>query len=74
MTPLRILGIVILVAGVVFLILGIDRTDTLGEELHEEITGEYSDETMWYIGGGIAGIVVGIALLIFGGRRKKVMT
>ncbi|MFW5799158.1 MAG: DUF3185 family protein [Planctomycetota bacterium] len=61
----------ILVAGVVLLVLGLNATDTFGEEVRQEFTGEYSDQTVWYIVGGSAGIVVGGGLAVFGGKLQR---
>jgi hypothetical protein len=65
---LRIIGLAILAAGIVFLVLGLQAGDSMGEELRKEIAGEYTEETQWKIAGGIAGIVIGGGLALFGGR------
>ncbi|WP_018865163.1 MULTISPECIES: DUF3185 family protein [Thioalkalivibrio] len=65
----RILGIALLVGGVILLVMGYNATEGLGEELHETLTGRYTDETrMYFIGGGIMA-VVGLVLTVFGARR-----
>lgn len=71
MTPLRILGLTLLALGVVLLVIGLNATETVGEELRQEFTGQYSDETIWYIGGGVVAIVAGLALSLFGSRFTK---
>ena len=68
MNVFRILGLGLLAVGIVLLVLGLQATDTFGEEVRKEFTGDYSDDTTWKIVGGIAGIVVGGALALFGGR------
>ncbi len=65
---LRIIGLALLAVGIVFLVMGLQSQDTLGEEVRQEVTGEYSEETRWHIAGGIAGIVIGGGLALFGGR------
>jgi hypothetical protein len=64
----RIIGLVVLVVGVVLLVMGINQAQSFSEGLREDITGEYSDDTQWYIIGGIAAIVGGGALALLGGR------
>jgi ABC-type dipeptide/oligopeptide/nickel transport system permease subunit len=67
----RILGLILLAAGLVFLIMGLNASDSLGERLHEGITGRYTDKTTWFIVGGIAALVGGGAMTLFGGRGVK---
>ena len=65
----RILGIALLVGGAILLVMGYNATESLGEELHREFMGRYTEETRWYlIAGGIMA-VVGLVLAIFGVRR-----
>ena len=62
MSLFRILGTVIFIVGVVLLIFGISATETTGEKIVDEVTGHYTDKTMWYIVGGIAMIVGGAGI------------
>ena len=65
----RIVGIGLLVAGVILLFMGWNASESLTEDLHETLTGRFTEETRTYlIGGGVAA-AVGIALLVFGVRR-----
>jgi hypothetical protein len=64
----RILGLVLLAVGIVLLVMGINATQGTSESFREGLTGKYSGQTMWYLVGGIAGIVGGAALALFGGR------
>ncbi|MCE9533435.1 MAG: DUF3185 family protein [Planctomycetes bacterium] len=64
----RIIGLVILAAGIALLIFGINATNSVSERIVEGFTGRYTDKTTWYLMGGIAGIVGGGALSLFGGR------
>lgn len=65
---MRILGIVILVVGVVLLLFGINSTQAVTEKVVEGFTGRFTANTMIYLIGGIAMIVGGGALVIFGGK------
>ncbi len=64
----RIIGIAALVLGVVLLVMGLNQSDSAAEEIRQEVTGAYSEQTQWQIYGGIAAVVAGLALLVFGGR------
>ena len=63
----RLIGLIVLVVGILLLVIGISRSDSLGEQVTETVTGEYTERTQWYIYGGIAAAVIGAALLVFGG-------
>lgn len=69
MSPQRILGIVLVVVGIILLVMGNQATDSFGEQLTNTFTGHWSDKTTFYIIGGIAGIVLGGLLTLFGGGR-----
>jgi hypothetical protein len=62
----RIVGIALAVAGVVFLIIGLNATDAPVERVSEAVTGKYTENTMWYIAGGLAAIVGGGFLALAG--------
>lgn len=64
MTIERIIGLVMMVVGIVLLVFGINATDKFGEQVLDQFTGRYSNETMWYIIGGIALIVAGLGLIV----------
>jgi len=64
----KIVGIALAVAGVVFLIIGLNATDAPVEQVSEAVTGKYTQNTMWYIAGGLAAIVGG-GFLALAGRR-----
>ncbi len=55
----RVLGAVAFIVGIVLLIFGINATQKTGEKIVDEVTGHYTDSTMWYIIGGIALMVAG---------------
>ena len=65
----RIAGIALIVVGVILLYMGWSASDSVVEELHEAVTGRFTDETRNYLIGGAAATVVGVLLLVFGVRR-----
>ena len=69
MSMSRIIGFVVLAIGVVLLGFAFQSTNAPMEELSNTLTGRYSNRTMWYFAGGIAAVVGGGLLALFG-RRK----
>jgi hypothetical protein len=68
MSP-RILGIVLLVVGVALLAFGFNATESVADSVSEGVTGRYTDKTMWYLIGGGALAVGGVALALRGGSK-----
>ncbi len=65
----RLVGLVLLAVGIILLIMGWNASESLTEELHETVTGRFTEDTrMLFIGGGAAAIA-GVAMLVFGVRR-----
>jgi len=70
MSPQRIIGIGLLVVGVVLLIIGLNASDSLADQVSDTFTGRFTKATTWYIVGGIGIGIVGVLLAAFGGGRK----
>jgi hypothetical protein len=71
MSPQRILGVVLLVAGVALLIIGINASHSMADRVSDTFTGRFTDRTTWYIVGGIASGIVGLLMMLFGIRGKN---
>jgi hypothetical protein len=69
MNPQRMLGIVLLVAGVILLIVGINASHSAADRWSNFFTGHFTDATVWYIVGGAASAVIGAMLFMFGGGK-----
>jgi len=65
----RILGGVRLVNGALLLYFGYQKTGAVTERAKQTITGDYTDRTMFYLVGGAAAGIAGIALIALGARR-----
>ena len=65
----RIVGLMLLAVGVGLLVVGHNATEAPLERIGEALTGKYSHETQWYLFGGIAAAVAGVALSLFGARK-----
>jgi hypothetical protein len=70
MNAQRIGGIVLLVAGVILFIVGMNASDSVADRWSNFFTGHFTDATVWYIIGGVAAAVVGLLLVMFGGRKS----
>jgi hypothetical protein len=68
MNPQRIGGLVLLVAGVILLIVGMNASHSVADRWSNFFTGHFTDATVWYIVGGAVSAVVGAVLVLLGGR------
>ena len=69
MSPSRLVGLALLVAGVLLLAFGLNATHAPVDRLSEAFTGKYTDRTMLYLVGGAVAAVVGIGMMAMAGRR-----
>jgi hypothetical protein len=67
MTPQRILGLVILIVGVALLIVGMNSSHSMVDQVSNTFTGRFTQATTWYILGGIATGLFGLFLMLSGG-------
>jgi hypothetical protein len=65
----RILGLVLLAVGIVLLIFGYNASQSVSEKIVERFTGHFTNQTMWYLIGGVAAVVGGLGLSVWGGGR-----
>jgi hypothetical protein len=68
----RIIGAVLMIVGVVLIIVGVTTSRSLADSVSNFFTGHFTQNTMWYLVGGIASAVVGLLLTIgvVGGNRS----
>lgn len=64
MSVTRIVGVLLLVAGIVLIIVGVVASRSLADSLSSVFRGRLTHQTMWYIFGGIASAVVGLLLTL----------
>jgi hypothetical protein len=67
----RILGIMLIVAGTVFLVSAWRATDSLVEKAAEKLSGHYTERTQRDLAIGGAGVVGGVLLLALGGGKRR---
>ena len=60
----RIIGVVLLVVGIVLIVMGVTASRSLADNVSSFFTGHFTQNTMWYIFGGIALAVAGLLLMI----------
>jgi Protein of unknown function (DUF3185) len=71
MNPQRLLGVVLLVVGVIVLIIGMNASHSVADQVSETFTGRFTDVTTWYIVGGIGAALMGLLMVLFGMRGRS---
>ena len=66
MGPKRIVGLLLLVSGVAFLVIGMNASHSIADQVSNTFAGRFTQTTTWYIVGGLAAAVVGLVLLMSG--------
>lgn len=59
----KIVGLVLFAVGLLLLYFGYRATETVTEQVHETVTGRYTETTMWYLIAGTACGVGGVVLV-----------
>jgi hypothetical protein len=71
MSMQRIFGIVLLVGGVILLMVGLNASHSAADQLSNTFTGRFTRDTAWYIFGGGAAALLGLILVLVGGRGRR---
>jgi multisubunit Na+/H+ antiporter MnhB subunit len=56
------IGLVLAAIGVVLLVIGINASESFASDVSRFFTGEPTDRAIWYMVGGIAALVAGMAI------------
>lgn len=64
MSPQRAVGVALVVIGVILLIVGLNSSDSLADQVSETFTGRFTKATTWYIIGGIGLGVLGLLMAV----------
>ena len=70
MSPQRVVGVLLLVVGGILLVVGMNASHSVVDQLSNTFTGRFTQGTTWYIIGGIASALVGLILLMVRVRTK----
>ena len=68
----RLLGVALLIVGATILIIGMNSSHSMADQVSNTFTGRFTQATTWYILGGIATGLFGLALLLSGFRGRSV--
>ena len=71
MNPQRILGLLILIGGVVLLVVGINASHSMADQVSNTFRGRFTDGTTWYIIGGVVTGLFGLSMALMCGRGKN---
>ena len=71
MNTQRIFGVAILVVGVVILFVGLNASNSAADQVKHAFTGRFTQETAWYIFGGLGLAVIGLFMGLFGPGGKN---
>jgi hypothetical protein len=71
MSSQSILGFVFLVVGVILLIVGVNASHSVSDQVSNSVNGRYTHDTLWFIIGGIALGLTGLLTLAFGYRGRN---
>ncbi|MDX9827133.1 MAG: DUF3185 family protein [Spirochaetia bacterium] len=66
-----IFGFVLLVAGVIAFVYGLNASKSVVEQVSNTFIGRFSEATTWYMIGGIASAVAGLLMVLFGFRGRS---
>jgi hypothetical protein len=72
MSTQRIVGVVLLVVGVILLIVGMNASHSVADQVSSTFTGRFTRATAGYIIGGGAAALLGLLLVLFGVRGKRI--
>lgn len=59
----QIFGVALLAIGLFLLYFGFQATETVGKQIHESVTGQFTETTTWYLIFGTLSALGGIGLL-----------
>ncbi|MFO7953444.1 DUF3185 family protein [Thioalkalivibrio sp.] len=62
----KILAVVLIVVGLILLFFAYRSSQSLGDQVTEAVTGNFTDSTIWFLMLGAASTVAGVGLLFFG--------
>jgi len=62
----RIVGVVLIIVGAILLYFSYEASQSIASEVSEMATNEPTDNTIWYLIGGVAAVIIGLYATIRG--------
>ncbi len=72
MNAQRIVGIVLFVMGGILVMVGMNSSQSVVDQLSTTFTGRFTQATTWYFIGGISAGILGLLMLFLGPRRPRI--
>jgi hypothetical protein len=70
MGPQKIIGLVLLVGGIVFFMIGENASHSFADSMSNTFTGKFTDRTTWYIVGGAISVGLGMMAMLMPGAKS----
>jgi hypothetical protein len=65
------IGVVLLVVGIALIIIGVNASNSMADQVSNTFTGKFTQSTTWYLIGGIGAALTGLLMVLFGVRGKS---
>jgi hypothetical protein len=65
----KAIGLALLAAGIALVVYGIHASNSFSSDVSRTFTGNPTDKTIWFLVGGIAGIIVGGIMTLMPARK-----
>ncbi|WP_404400431.1 DUF3185 family protein [Idiomarina seosinensis] len=62
----KIVGLVLIIIGAILLYMSYEASQSLASEASQVFTNEPTDNTLWYLIGGVAAFIIGLYALLRG--------
>lgn len=70
MNPQRIVGLIVIVVGIGLIVVGMNASHSIADQVSNTFTGRFTQATTWYILGGIAVALFGLTMAVFRGGKS----
>ena len=71
MSPQRLIGVVLLVVGIALILIGVNASNSMADQVSETFTGKFTKSTTWYLIGGIGAGLTGLLMVLFGTKGRS---
>jgi hypothetical protein len=67
----RIIGVLLFVIGGILVMVGVNASQSVVDQLSNTFTGRFTQATTWYFIGGVSAAILGLLMLFLGPRRRS---